>query len=97
MTWLMFLSPMSSVVDPDPEPDPQGSETFGRNRIRSGTDINILDPVSDPDFGSGFESGLESGSEINKKKEALYSGLNKVVSYDNTYFTWLGFFSSSPN
>ncbi len=25
-----------------PEPDPEGSETFGR--IRSGTDINVLDP-----------------------------------------------------
>jgi hypothetical protein len=60
----------SSVADPDPEPDPEGSETFGRIRIRSGTEINISDPVSDPDFGSGFESG----SEINKKKRALYSG-----------------------
>jgi hypothetical protein len=32
-----------SVADPDPE----GSETFGR--IRSGTDINVLDPDSNPD------------------------------------------------
>jgi hypothetical protein len=59
-----------SVADPDPEPDPEGSETFGRIRIRSGTEINILDPVSDPDFGSGLESGFESGSEINQKKGA---------------------------
>ncbi len=34
----------ASVADPDPE----GSETFGRNRIRSGTEINILDPDSNP-------------------------------------------------
>ncbi len=59
-----------SVADPDPE----GSETFGRIRIRSGNEINISDPVSDPDFGSGFESGFESGSEINQKKGALFSG-----------------------
>jgi hypothetical protein len=34
-----------SVADPDPE----GSETFGRIRIRSGTEINVLDPDSNPD------------------------------------------------
>jgi hypothetical protein len=33
----------------EPEPDPEGSETFGRIRIRSGTDINVLDPDSNPD------------------------------------------------
>jgi hypothetical protein len=33
----------------DPEPDPEGSETFGRIRIRSGTEINVSDPDSDPD------------------------------------------------
>jgi hypothetical protein len=41
----------TSVADPDPEPEPdtEGSETFGRIRIRSGTDINVLDPDSNPD------------------------------------------------
>jgi hypothetical protein len=39
-------------LDPDPivsvaDPDPEGSETFGR--IRSGTEINVLDPDSNPD------------------------------------------------
>jgi hypothetical protein len=38
---------LDSVADPDPEPDPEGSETFGR--IRSGTDINVSDPDSNPD------------------------------------------------
>ena len=38
-----------SVADPEPEPDPEGSETFGRIRIRSGTEINVLDPDSNPD------------------------------------------------
>jgi hypothetical protein len=38
-----------SVADPDPEPDPEGPETFGRIRIRSGTEINVLDPDSNPD------------------------------------------------
>ncbi len=48
---------MSIIADPkvkilknsvaDPEPD--GSETFGRIRIRSGTEINVLDPDSNPD------------------------------------------------
>jgi hypothetical protein len=33
-----------SVADPDPE----GSETFGRIRIRSGTEINVSDPDSNP-------------------------------------------------
>ncbi len=32
--------PQSSLADPEPE----GSETFGRIRTRSGTDINVLDP-----------------------------------------------------
>ncbi len=35
-----------SVADSDPEPE--GSETFGRIRIRSGTEINVLDPDSNP-------------------------------------------------
>ncbi len=39
----------SSVADPVPEPDPEGSETFGRIRIRFGTEINVSDPDSDPD------------------------------------------------
>jgi hypothetical protein len=30
----------SSVADPDTEPDPEGSETFDRIQIRSGTEIN---------------------------------------------------------
>ncbi len=38
-----------SVADPEPEPDPLESETFGRIRIRSGSEINILDPDSNPD------------------------------------------------
>ncbi len=37
-----------SVADQDPEPDPEGSETFGR--IRSGTETNVSDPDSDPDL-----------------------------------------------
>ncbi len=36
-----------SVAEPDPEPDPKGSETFGR--IRSGSEINIFDPDLNPD------------------------------------------------
>jgi hypothetical protein len=36
----------TSVADPDPE----GSETFGRIRIRSGTEINVSDPDSNPDW-----------------------------------------------
>ena len=36
-----------SVADPDPEPE--GSETFGRIRIRFGSEINISDPDSNPD------------------------------------------------
>jgi hypothetical protein len=42
-----FWKLLYSVVEPDPEPE--GSETFGRIRIRSGTDINVLDPDSNPD------------------------------------------------
>jgi hypothetical protein len=38
----------NNVADPDPEPGPEGSETFGRIRIRSGTDLNISDPKLDP-------------------------------------------------
>jgi hypothetical protein len=33
----------------DPEPDPEGTETFGRIRIQSGTEINVSDPDLDPD------------------------------------------------
>ncbi len=36
---------ITSVADPDP----LESETFGRIRIRSGSEINILDPDSNPD------------------------------------------------
>jgi hypothetical protein len=36
--------PKISVADPDPE----GSETFGRIRIRFGTEINVSDPKLDP-------------------------------------------------
>ncbi len=36
-----------SVADPDPEPE--GSETFGRIWIRFGTEINVSDPDLDPD------------------------------------------------
>ncbi len=39
----------TSVADPDPEPEPYRSETFGRIRIRSGSEINISDPDSNPD------------------------------------------------
>ncbi len=31
-------------MDPDPELDPEGSETVGRIRIRFGTEINVMDP-----------------------------------------------------
>jgi hypothetical protein len=41
----VFLTVFASVADPDPE----GSDTFGRIRIRSGTEINVLDPDSNPD------------------------------------------------
>jgi hypothetical protein len=46
-----FVILKNSVADPDPEPepDPEGSETFGRIRIRSGTEINVLEPDSNPD------------------------------------------------
>jgi hypothetical protein len=37
-----LLRVLFSVEDPDPE----GSETFGRIRIRSGTEINVSDPDS---------------------------------------------------
>jgi hypothetical protein len=37
------------VPDSVADPDPEGSETFGWFRIRSGTDINVLDPDSNPD------------------------------------------------
>ncbi len=49
-TDLSWAIPVSSVADPDPEPEPDpGSETFDRIRIRSGTEINVLDPDSNPD------------------------------------------------
>jgi hypothetical protein len=38
----------SSISVADPEPDPEGSETFGRIRIRFGTEINVSDPKLDP-------------------------------------------------
>jgi len=41
---------VGSVVDPEPDPDPEGSETFGRIRIRSGSEIIILDPDSNTDL-----------------------------------------------
>jgi hypothetical protein len=47
MTYNMEL--VVSVADP--EPDPEGSETFGRIRIQSGTEINFFDPDSNPGFG----------------------------------------------
>jgi hypothetical protein len=50
-------STKSSVADPEPDPDPQGSETFGQIRIRSGTEINISDPDSNPDSKSGSQTG----------------------------------------
>jgi hypothetical protein len=53
--------------DPEPEPNPEGSESFGWIRIRSGT---------------------ETGSEKSLLKGALFSGRNKVVSFDYTYFTF---------
>jgi hypothetical protein len=49
-------STKSSVAAP--EPDPQGSETFGRIRIRSGTKINISDPDS-PFFMFEGEAGYK--------------------------------------
>jgi hypothetical protein len=65
------------------------------NGSRSGRIRNFWpDPIRNRNkhFGSGFESGFESrsetGSEINQKKLALYSGKNKAVSYDYTYFTF---------
>jgi hypothetical protein len=42
----------TSVVDPDPNPDPSGSEIICK--LRSGSII-----------GSGFGSGFESGSKLN--------------------------------
>jgi hypothetical protein len=39
----------SSAADPDTEPDPEGSETFDRIQIRSGTEINVTDPDSNPE------------------------------------------------
>ena len=46
MPWVdshTLASAVTSVAEPDPEPDTVGSELFGR--IRS----NCLDPVPDPD------------------------------------------------
>jgi len=45
---LIFSLVLRSVADPDPE----GSETFDRIRIRSGTEINVSDPHLDPDSNS---------------------------------------------
>jgi hypothetical protein len=41
--------------------DPEGSDTFGGIRIRSGTETHVSDPDSKPDlypFGSGFETNF---------------------------------------
>jgi hypothetical protein len=38
---------MGWISVPDPDPDPEGSKTFGR--IRSGTEINVSDPDSNPE------------------------------------------------
>jgi hypothetical protein len=55
----MHVCPRGSFADPEPNPegsetfgripDPEGSETFGRIRIRSGTEIKVLDPDLNPD------------------------------------------------
>jgi hypothetical protein len=63
-----------SVSDPKPEPDPEGSETFGR--IRSGTELNVSDP--DPKL---------DPKKI--CKGTLFSGRHKVVSYDYTNISHL--------
>ncbi len=52
----------------DPEPDSEGSETFGR--IRSGTEINVSDPDSNPD------PKLDPKKTV---KRSLIFWLNKVV------------------
>jgi hypothetical protein len=41
------------------KPDPEGSETFGRIRIRSGTEINVSDPDSDSNPDSNPEPKLD--------------------------------------
>jgi hypothetical protein len=38
-----------TLIYSNADPDPEGSETFGRIRIRSGTEINVSDPDSDPE------------------------------------------------
>jgi hypothetical protein len=76
------------------EPDPEGSETFGR--IRSGTEINVSDPDSDPDSNSGFESRFESRSKTGYKKickKEPYFLAEIRWFHDYTYFT----FTSSCN
>ncbi len=85
--------PASSVADPDLEPDPDGSETFGLIWIRSGTEINVSDPDSDPY--SNPESNPDPELDPKKicKKEHYFQVENKLVSHDYTYFT----FTSSSN
>ena len=62
----------TTVADPDPKPDPEpdGTETFGRIRIRSGTEINVSDQDSDPD--SNPDPKLDPKKIC--KKGALFSG-----------------------
>jgi hypothetical protein len=46
---------LTSVTDPETDPAPEGSKTFGWIQIRSGTEINISDP--DPKHGNNFSFG----------------------------------------
>jgi hypothetical protein len=55
----------------DPELDPEGFETYGRIWIRSGTEINISDPDSNP---------IQNHIRNKPIKRALYLGHNKIVS-----------------
>ena len=64
------------------EPDPEGSETFGR--IRSGTEINVSNPDSDPD------PKLDP-KKICKKEPYFLAEIRWF--HDYTYFT----FTSSCN
>jgi hypothetical protein len=49
---------LTSFPDPETDPAPEGSKTFGLIQIRSGIEINISDP--DPKHGRNFSFGSAS-------------------------------------
>ncbi len=77
----IFLALSASVADPDPEPerDPEGSETFGRIRIRFGTEINILDPDSDPDSNPDPKLDLKKVCKKEHDFQAAISWFHMII------------------